>query len=146
MIQKIFEGIANTIIRRPKLVAVFVLALFCIGFYGMTMLNMQTGWETYVFKDTPAGALQEKYNEDYKSDTIIFIVEAGDPLSPEVLTYIDNLETNLRQQQNVKSVGSITDVLKAQNGGSYHLHGRRRNGSSTPFQRVRDPSFIRPMS
>jgi hydrophobe/amphiphile efflux-3 (HAE3) family protein len=84
----------------------------------MTILSMQTGWETYVFKDTPAGALQEKYNEDYKSDTIIFIIEAGDPLSPEVLTYIDNLETNLRQQQNIESVGSITDVLKKNNGGT----------------------------
>ncbi len=118
MISKIFEGIANAIIRRPKLVAVFILTLFCLGFYGMTMLNMQTGWETYVFKDTPAGTLQEKYNEEFQSDTIILIIEAGDPLSPEILSYIDNLETNLRQQQSVKSVQSITDVLKAYNGGT----------------------------
>ena len=118
MISKIFEGIANVIIRRPKLVAVFILVLFCLGFYGMTLLNMQTGWETYVFKDTPAGALQEKYNEEFQSDTIILIIEAGDPLSPEILSYIDNLETNLRQQQSVKSVQSITDVLKAYNGGT----------------------------
>ena len=117
MIQQIFEGIANTIIKRPKLVAVLVIALFCIGLYGMTLLTMQTGWETYVDKDSPAGALQQKYNEDYKSDAIILIIEAGDPLAPEVLTYIDNLETNLGQQQNVKSVQSITDVLKAYNGG-----------------------------
>ena len=90
-----------------------IFVVFCIGIYGMTLISMQTGWETYVDKDTPAGALQEKFNEDYKSDTIIFIIEASDPLSPEVLTYIDNLETNLRQQQNIKSVQSITDVLKA---------------------------------
>lgn len=118
VISRFFESIANTIIQRPKAVAVFVILLFCIGLYGMTMISMQTGWETYVFKDTPAGALQKKYNEDYKSDTIIFIVEAGDPLSPEVLSYIDNLETNLRQQQNIKSVQSITDVLRAYNGGA----------------------------
>ena len=68
----------------------------------MTMLSMETGWKTYVFKDTPAGAIEQKYNEDYKSDTIILIVEAGDPLSPEVLSYIDNLETDLRQQQNIQ--------------------------------------------
>ena len=53
MIQQIFEGIANTIIRRPKLVACLIIALFCIGFYGMTLLTMQTGWETYLDKDTP---------------------------------------------------------------------------------------------
>lgn len=118
MIQKIFEGIANTIIRHPKLVAAFVLALFCIGLYGMTTLSMQTGFETYVDKDTPAGALQVKYNEDFTSSAIIFIIEAGDPLSPEVLSYVDNLETDLRQQQNVESVQSLTDVLKAYNGGT----------------------------
>jgi len=118
MIEKIFEGIANAIIRRPKVVAALVLAIFCIGLYGMTLLSMQTGWETYVFKDSPAGALEQKYNNDYKSDTIIFIVEAGDPLSPEVLSYVDTLETNLRQQQNVQSVQSVTDVLRAYNGGT----------------------------
>ena len=118
MIQQIFEGIANTIIKRPKLVAVFVLALFCIGLYGMTTLVMQTGFETYIDKDTPAGALQVKYNADFTSSAIIFIVEAGDPLSPEVLSYVDNLETDLRQQQNIESVQSITDVLKAYNGGT----------------------------
>jgi hydrophobe/amphiphile efflux-3 (HAE3) family protein len=118
MIQQIFEGIANTIIRRPKQVACLVLVLFLIGLYGMTSLSMQTGWETYVDKNTPAGAIQEKYNTDYKSDVIILIIEASDPLSPEVLTYIDNLETDLGQQQNIKSVQSITDVLKAYNGGT----------------------------
>jgi len=118
MIQQIFEGIANTIIKRPKLVAGFVLVLFCFGLYGMTLLTMQTGWETYVDKNTPAGAIEQKYNADYKSDTIIFIIEAGDPLAPEVLSYVDNLETDLGQQQNVKSVQSITDVLKAYNGGT----------------------------
>lgn len=118
MIQQIFEGIAKTIIKRPKLVACLVFALFCIGLYGMTTLSMQTGFETYIDKDTPAGALQEKYNEDYTSSVIILIIEAGDPLSPEVLSYVDNLETDLRQQQNVESVQSITDVLKAYNGGT----------------------------
>jgi uncharacterized protein len=118
MINRIFTSIANTINRHPALVAGLIFVIFCTGLYGMTQISMQTGWETYVDKGTPAGALQEKYNEDYKSDTIIFIIEAGDPLSPEVLTYIDDLETNLRQQQNIKSVQSITDVLRAYNGGT----------------------------
>ncbi|NMB79004.1 MAG: RND family transporter [Methanomicrobiales archaeon] len=117
MISRLFEGIAHTINRHPKLVAALVLVVFCIGLYGMTQISMQTGWETYVDKGSPAGDLQEKYNTEFKADTIILIIEAGDPLSPEVLSYIDNLETDLRQQQNIKSAQSITDVLKAYNGG-----------------------------
>ena len=118
MIPQLFEGIAKTIIRRPKLVAGLVLILFCIGLYGMTTLVMQTGWETYIDKDTHGGALQQKYQEDFNSDTIILIVEAGDPLAPEVLTYVDNLQTDLGQQQNIQSVQSITTVLKAYNKGT----------------------------
>ncbi len=118
MIQQIFEGIANTIIKKPKIVAGLVMAIFCIGLFGMTMLSMQTGWETYMDKDSPGGILQTKYDEDYKSDSIILIIEAGDPLSQEVLTYIDNLETNLKQQQNIKSAVSIVDLLKSANGGT----------------------------
>jgi len=117
MIKEIFEGIAHAITRRPKLVACLLVAAFCIGLYGMTLLSMQTGWETYVDKDTPAGALQAKYNQEYQADSIILIIEAGDPLSPDVLAYIDDLEKDIKQQQNIESVGSITDYLKAYNGG-----------------------------
>lgn len=119
MIKELFEGIANTIIRRPKLVACLVFALFCIGLYGMTTLTMQTGWETYMDKDSAAGAIQSKYVDDFGSDsTVILIIEAADPLSPGTLEYIDTLETVLRQQQNIKSTLSIVDVLKAYNGGT----------------------------
>lgn len=118
MIKELFEGIAHIIIRHPKIVAGLLIAIFCIGIYGMTMLSMQTGWETYVEKGTPAGNLQAKYNDEYASDAIILIVEAGDPISPDVLSYIDTLEKDIGQQQNIESVGSITDYLKAYNGGS----------------------------
>jgi len=119
MIKELFEGIAKTIIARPKLVAALVFALFCIGLYGTTLLTMQTGWETYMDKDTPAGAIQSKYVADFGSDsTVILIIESADPLSPDVLEYIDNLETGFRQQQNIKSALSIVDVLKSYNGGT----------------------------
>ncbi|GAB6285969.1 MAG: RND family transporter [Methanoregula sp.] len=38
-------------------------------------------------------------------------------MSPDVLEYIDNLETDFRQQQNIQSTLSIVDVLKSANGG-----------------------------
>jgi len=118
MINEIFEGIAKTIIRKPKLVAGLVLVIFCIGIAGMTMLSMQTGWETYMDKDSAKGVLQSKYTQDFQSDSVILIIEAGDPLSPEVLNYIDNLEKNLKQQRNIRSSGSVVDVLKQANGGT----------------------------
>jgi hypothetical protein len=118
MINEFFEGIANIIIRKPKLMAGLVFVFLCIGLYGVTMLSMQTGWDTYIDKDSPGGALQAKYEDNFKSDAIILIVEAGDPLSPEVLAYIDYLEQDFRQQQYIQSTLSIVDVLKSANGGT----------------------------
>jgi len=118
MINEFFEGIANTIIRRPKLMAGLVLVFLCIGLYGVTMLSMDTGWETYIDKDSPGGVQQAIYEDNFQTDAIILIVEAGDPLSPEVLAYIDNLAQDFRQQQNIQSTLSIVDVLKSANGGT----------------------------
>jgi len=123
MIKELFEGIANTIVRRPKLVFCLIFALFCIGLYGMTMLTMQTGWETYMNKDSPKGDLQSKYTQDFQTDTIILIIEAGDPLSPETLDYINNLEKNIKQQRNIRSTLSVVDVLKQANGGTIPSSG-----------------------
>ncbi|MCK9630430.1 MAG: hydrophobe/amphiphile efflux-3 (HAE3) family transporter [Methanoregula sp.] len=118
MIKELFECIATAIIKKPKLVAGLVFVLFCTGLFGMTMLSMETGWETYIDKDTVGGTHQAQYEENFQSDVIILIIEAGDPLSPDVLEYIDTLEKDLRQQQNTQSVQSLTDVLKAYNGGT----------------------------
>jgi hypothetical protein len=118
MIPEFFEGLAKVIIKQPKLVAGLVLVIFCIGLYGMTSITMQTGWKTYVDKDSPAGALQTKYEDNFKSDTIVLIIEASDPLSPEVLAYTERLEKDFNQQQNIDSSASIVDYLKAYHGGS----------------------------
>ncbi len=117
MIKQLFEGIAHTIIRRPRLVAVLVMAIFCIGLFGMTMLSMQTGWKTYVNQDSPKGVNQAIYEKDYQANIIILIVEAGDPLSPEVLDYIARLQKDIGQQQHITNTISVVDALKSANGG-----------------------------
>lgn len=118
MISGFFNGIAKTINRRPHLVAAFIVLIFFIGIFGMTQLSMQTGWETYMDKDSAKGVVYGQYTEEYKTSVIILIVEAGDPLSADVLTYIDTLEADIGQQQNIKSTLSLVDVLKAANGGT----------------------------
>jgi len=117
MIKELFEFIAHSIIKHPRIVAALVTLIFIVGLVGMTSLSMATGWETYVEKDSPAGALQQTYNADYTSDTIILIVEAANPYSPDVLAYIETLEDDLNQQQNIEGSQSIVDVLKAANNG-----------------------------
>ena len=117
MINKIFEGIAVTINRRPAFVAGLLVAIFCIALYGMTFISMQTGTEVYLDKYSEKGILNTRYTNTFQSDSLILIIETNDPLNPDVLTYIDTLEATVRQQQNIKSVTGIVDLLKTANGG-----------------------------
>jgi hypothetical protein len=118
MIAEIFISIANTINRRPKLIAGLLLAVFIIALFGMTQLTMQTGAATYMDQDTQKGILYNKYIDTFQSDSLILIVDASDPLNPDVLNFMDRLEDSIRHQQNIKSVNSIVDLLKAANGGN----------------------------
>ena len=117
MIDVLFEGIARTITKKPWFVAGLIALLFIIGIAGTTQLVMQTGWQTYLNADSPDGITYAHYTDDYQSNTIILIVEAANPTSPDVLNYIDALETNLNQQQNIISSKSVVDVVKGANGG-----------------------------
>ncbi|MDD3135674.1 MAG: hydrophobe/amphiphile efflux-3 (HAE3) family transporter [Methanoregula sp.] len=117
MINTLFEALARFITKRPLVTAGFVLAVFLAALYGMTLITMETGSDTYLDKDSPAGILNHRYTNTFQADSIILIVEAGDPVNPDVLAYIDSLEKDIRQQQHIKGVTSIVDILKGYNGG-----------------------------
>ncbi|HXX56076.1 MAG TPA: RND family transporter, partial [Methanoregula sp.] len=115
MIDDLFAHIARAINRYPKQIAVIVAIVFCISLYGMTTITMETGASTYLNADSPKGILYNQYIDTFQSDTLILIVETNDPLNPDVLSYMDRLETDIRQQQNIRSVSSIVDILKNAN-------------------------------
>ncbi|MCU0628154.1 MAG: hydrophobe/amphiphile efflux-3 (HAE3) family transporter [Methanoregulaceae archaeon] len=119
MIEKLFEGIARTINKRPLLVAVLVLAIFSVAVFGMTQLSMESGWKTYLDESSEKGIIYAEYIDNFQPDsTIILIVETSDPLDPSILSYIDDLETDIRQQENIKGTLSIVEVLKSAHGGT----------------------------
>jgi hypothetical protein len=83
----------------------------------MTLITMETGNDTYLEKDSKAGILNNHYADTFSSNSLILIVETSDPLDPQVLRYIDVLERDLRQQDNVVGSASVADLLKSANGG-----------------------------
>ena len=116
LIQRIFEGIAGTINRRPRLVAVLIFAVFCVGIYGMTHLYMESGWKTYMDTDSEKGITYSHFSQNFQSNPIILIIEVSDPRDPSILQYIDSLEKAICQQRNIEGTQSIVDVLKGANG------------------------------
>ncbi|MFA5348008.1 MAG: hydrophobe/amphiphile efflux-3 (HAE3) family transporter, partial [Methanoregula sp.] len=117
MIDQIFGKLAHVINHYPRQVAVVIGIVFIIALYGMTLIAMETGNDTYMDKDTPGGILNNHYADTFSSNALILIVETSDPLNPQVLSYIDEIERDISQQENVVGSASIVDLLKSANGG-----------------------------
>ena len=117
MIDQIFDKIARGVNHRPKLVIGLIGVVFIVALVGMTMITMETGNDTYLDKNSASGIANKQYTDTFAADSLILIVETSDPLSPDVLNYMDRLEVDIRQQQNIASVASVADTLKSANHG-----------------------------
>ncbi|MFY9800342.1 MAG: hydrophobe/amphiphile efflux-3 (HAE3) family transporter [Methanoregula sp.] len=117
MIDQIFGKLAEVINNHPRRVAAVIGIVFIIALYGMTLITMETGNDTYLQKDSKAGILNKHYADTFSSNALILIVETSDPLSPQVLSYIDGLERVISQQENIVGSASVADLLKSANGG-----------------------------
>ncbi len=117
MIDQTFGKLAEVINNHPRRVAAIIGIVFIIALYGMTLIAMETGNDTYLQKDSKAGILNKHYADTFSSNALILIVETSDPLSPQVLSYIEGLERVISQQENVVGSASVADLLKSANGG-----------------------------
>ena len=117
MIDQIFSAIARFVNHRPKLVVGIIGLVFVIALIGMTMITMQTGNDTYINKNSPEGIVNKEYTNTFNADALILIIKTSDPLSPAVLTYMDRLEADIRQQQHIAGASSVVDILKSENNG-----------------------------
>jgi len=117
MIDQIFDKIARTVNHRPKWVIGIIGVVFVIALMGMTMIVMETGNDTYLDKNSASGIANHEYTNTFSADSLILIVETSDPLNPDVLKYMDRLEGDIRQQQNIASAASVVDTLKSMNHG-----------------------------
>ncbi len=113
-----YEWLADAINNHTWTVAGVAIAIFIVACVGLSMVTMETGDDTYLDKTTPRGALLDHYSETYGSDSIMLIYEADSVRSPEVIRYIDNLQTDLRNERYVDSVSGVVDLLKQGNGGT----------------------------
>ena len=113
-----YKWLAGTINNHTWAVAGVAVAVFILAFFGLSMVTMETGDDTYIDKNTPRGALLAHYKDTYGSDAIMLIYEADSVRSPDALRYIDHLQEDLRNERYVDSVSGVVDLLKQANGGT----------------------------
>lgn len=112
-----FEFIAETINKRPFVVAGLIITVLLLGIYGATMTVMETGTETYLDTDEPLGSLLVHYTDMFGSDSVVLIIEGDDITSPNVLNYLDNLEKDLSDERYVTGATGLVDLIKLSNNG-----------------------------
>lgn len=113
-----YTWLAQRINHHPWTVAGVTVAIFIVALFGVTLLSMETGMDTYVDKDTPRGSLLTHYTNTYGSDAIMIIFESEDITQVECLHYIDRLQADISDEQYVDGVSGIVDLLKQGNGGT----------------------------
>jgi hydrophobe/amphiphile efflux-3 (HAE3) family protein len=113
-----FEWLAAEITTRPLAVAVVAAIVFMVMLFGLTLVSMQTGNDTYLDKDTPRGALLAHYTDTFGSNAMMLIFETDDIRDPGTLSYIDRLQADIADEQSVERVSGVVDLLKQANGGT----------------------------
>ncbi len=114
---RIYEKLSEVINSSPALVAAVVVLLLITGLYGMTLTEMETGFETYMDPDTPRYILLDKYMSTFSTDSIMLLVETEDVLNPVILEYTGRLQDDIAEERYVTGVIGITDQFRAANGG-----------------------------
>jgi hypothetical protein len=112
-----FQSLADLIVSHPGYVAGVFAFLVIVAFIGTGFVTMATGSETYLDKDTKRGMLLDDYTKTFQSDSIMVLIESDDVLTPHVLSYVDELEREIRKEPDITSVFGIPDLLKSVNGG-----------------------------
>ncbi|MDD1692556.1 MAG: MMPL family transporter, partial [Methanoregula sp.] len=132
-----FQWLAAVITTHPLAVAGVTIVLFLVALFGVTLVTMETGTDTYIDENTPRGALLSHYTDTYGSTALMLIFETNDIKDIETLTYIDALQADISNEQSVERVSGIVDLLKQGNGGTLP-------GSTAEVERIisRAPSDV----
>ncbi len=113
-----YEWLADRIVAHPRVVGAVAVLVFVVALFGLTLVSMETGDDTYLDKTTSRGALLAHYTDTYGSEAIMIIFESDDILDIEYLNYIEQLQADIADEQYVAGVSGIFNLLKQGNGGT----------------------------
>jgi hypothetical protein len=113
-----FSVIADLVINRPKNILQIFVVLILASLFGMTMISMVTGNDTYLDPASARGIQINHYTDTFQQNTLVLLVECNNPKSPEVLAYLDSIREPIENLQHVSSMTSVADVMKDANGGT----------------------------
>ncbi|PKL64234.1 MAG: hydrogenase expression protein HypA [Methanomicrobiales archaeon HGW-Methanomicrobiales-3] len=113
-----FEWLASEITTRPLVVAGVFALFFLVMIFGLSLVAMQTGNDTYLDKDSSRGAMLAHYTDTYGSNAMMLIFETDDITAPANLQYIERLQNDIKNEPSVERVSGVVDMIRDGNGGT----------------------------
>ena len=111
-----FERIGVAIERNTSLILIIAVLLILISFSGAQRIEMASGTETFVEKESRLYQdFDLMYRQYFGTEAIVVMVEGGDVTTPEVMYAIERFETGVSCTENVKQVANIASVLQDAN-------------------------------
>ena len=115
-IKDVFEQIGVFIEKNTSLILVVVFLLILLSFAGAQKIEMGTGTEMFVSKESRMYQdFDLLYQQYFGTAAIVVMVESGDVTTPEVLHAIDRLETGVSETRNVIQVVNLASMVRQAN-------------------------------
>jgi len=123
-IKDIFEHIGVFVEKNTIPILVVAVILILVSFSGAEQIEMASGTETFVEKESRLYQdFDLLYQQYFGTAAIVVMVEGGDIATPEVLRAIDRLETGVSGTKNVEQIVDVAGMVRQANLG---VAGRNR--------------------
>ena len=110
---KLLEKLGAVIGNRSTLVLATALLLLLPSLTGARLMNMESGLDTFVSKDSEVYQEYEVYHQTFlPTETIVVFLTANDILDYHVLTAMSRVEDTLGEEENVTRVTSLAGLIK----------------------------------
>lgn len=135
-ITRAVDGLGLFTTRRTKPILLLTLLAFAISLVGISLININDNPVKWFKKSHPIRVADRVLNSHFGGSYMAYLVLEGEEpdimKEPEVVTYIQNLQTHLNEMDVVGKTTSVADVVKKI---GYELHDEDKDYDRVPDNR-----------
>ncbi len=136
VITRVVDGLGLFATRRTKPILLLTLLAFAISLVGISLININDNPVKWFKKSHPIRVADRVLNSHFGGSYMAYLVLNGEEpdimKEPEVVTYIQNLQTHLNEMDVVGKTTSVADVVKKI---GYELHDEDKDYDRVPDNR-----------
>src|SRR3989344_2581801 len=119
MLEKFAEKMVRIQVRYPKLVILAILLISFMLMPGILKIQVEPSLEKVLPQDIPVIETMNDMRVQFGADMVYIIIEpeyASDIREPEIIKYLDVLQSKLAKSENILEVTSLATIIKESDG------------------------------